>query len=137
MRWVLRTTYGYFVTLPERLYPFKSEIQGNFVRGRRSYELALRRAARAYGKGRLGYKLMMYRQAFHFVGSILFITFSTLISKDLFGSDTALYVLLGSAIVALAYQEFYLHPKTFGQLMRKGVTDYLVWVVPMIVYILR
>lgn len=137
MRSAFKNTYGYLVTLPDRLYPFKSEIEGQFVRGRRSYEQAVEKALSVYGEGRLGYKLMLYREAFHFVGSILFITFATLVSRDLFGSDVALYVLLSAAILALAYQEFYVHPKTFGQHVRKGVTDYLVWVVPMLVYIFR
>ncbi len=125
------------MTIPDRFYPFGSKIDGEWVRGRRSYERAVKQAIRKYGLGRIGYKLVLYREVFHLIGSILFIIFATLVSKEFFGSDAALYVLLGAAIVALAFQEFYVHPKHFGQHARKGIADYLVWVVPMLVYIFR
>jgi hypothetical protein len=127
--------YRYLITIPDRLYPFKREIEGKWVRGQRSYEAAVNDALEKYGLGKLGYKLTLYRETFHFVGSLLFIVFATLIAKNLFGSDAALYVLLLLAMMALAYQEFYLHPRTYGQLARKGVTDWLVWAVPMIIYL--
>lgn len=121
--------------LPDRLYPFKREVGGQWVRGQRSYEAAANDALERYGLGKLGYKLTLYRETFHFLGSLLFIVFSTLIARKLFGSDAALYVLLALAVMALSYQEFYLHPKTFGQHVRKGITDWLVWVVPMAIYL--
>ncbi len=136
MRSSLTKTYLYFITLPDRLYPFTSEIEGKLVRGQRSYEHTVNAALEKYGLGRLGYKLFLYREVFHFIGSVLFIIFATLVSQDLFGSDTALYVLLGAAILALSYQEFYVHPKTYGQHVQKGIADWLVWVVPMVAYIL-
>ena len=124
------------MTLPDRLYPFRNEIEGKWVRGQRSYEQAVKQALEKYGLGRLGYKLMLYRETFHFLGSILFIVSATIISKNLFGSDAALYVLLLAAIVALAFQEFYVHPKSYGQKARKGIADWLVWVAPMVIYLL-
>jgi len=133
---VFSGTYIFFVTLPDRLYPFRSEIEGQWVRGRRSYEAAVNRALEQYGLGRLGYKLTFYREVFHFIGSIMFIFFAALLSQSLFGSGVALYTLLVAAVLALSYQEFYLHPRTYGQHVRKGVTDWLVWVVPMIAYVL-
>jgi hypothetical protein len=131
----LADTYHYLLTIPDRLYPFKCQIEGQWVRGQRSYEAAVKQALVQYGLGRLGYKLMLYRELFHFIGSLLFIVFSTLVAKDLFGSDIALYVLLAAAVLALSYQEFYLHPKSYGQHARKGVTDWLVWVAPMVAYV--
>ena len=127
--------YFYFITLPDRLYPFKSQIEGQWVRGERSYEAAVDAALEKYGLGRLGYKLMFYRETFHFLGSLLFIGFATLLAKRLLGSEAALYALFGAAILALSYQEFYLHPREFGQHARKGITDWLVWVVPMVIYL--
>lgn len=137
MKTALKNTYGFCLTIPDRFYPFASEVGGQMVRGRRSYEAAVRRAVKRYGLGSLGLKLALYREVFHLIGSILFITFATLVSKDLFGSDVALYVLLGAAILALGFQEFYVHPKHYGQHVRKGVADWLVWVVPMLIYIFR
>ncbi|MES2006673.1 MAG: hypothetical protein V4436_01030 [Patescibacteria group bacterium] len=133
---MFKEVYLYFITLPDRLYPFRNEIEGKLVRGQRSYEQAVKVALEKYGLGRLGYRLMFYRETFHFLGSILFIISATVISKNLFGSDAALYVLLLAAIVALAFQEFYVHPKSFGQRTQKGIADWLVWVAPMVIYLL-
>lgn len=137
MRAILKASYGFFITFPDRMYPFAAMVGGKRVRGRRAYEYAVRRALRRYGMGRIGYRLGLYREVFHFIGSVLFITAATLVSQDLFGSNTAVYVLLIAAIVALAVQEFYLHPKHYGQHFMKGVADWLTWVVPMLIYIFR
>ncbi len=107
------------------------------MRGRKSYEYMMRRAIKKYGPSRVGYWLGFYREVFHLMGSILFIVAAGLFSQKIFGSNTAVYVLLAAAIVALGYQEFYVHPKHYGQHFMKGVTDWLVWVVPMLVYIFR
>ena len=119
----VKKTYAYVLTLPDRLYPFSCNIGGHWVRGRRSYERAVALALRRYGVGRLGYRLTLYRETFHFTGSLLFIFLAAWLSKNFFGSEGALYVLLASAIVALSYQEFYLHPKRYGQHLRKGIAD--------------
>lgn len=131
----VKKTYLYIVTLPDRLYPFASEIEGERVRGRRSYQHAARRAAEIHGYGRIGYKLGLYRQVCHFVGSVILIFSVTLFSESVFGSDTAMYMLLGTAIAALGYQEFYMHPRDYGQHPYKSMADWLVWVIPMVVYI--
>lgn len=128
--------YLNLVELPDRLYPFATELEGRMVRGRRSYEHALSRAFSQYGPGRFGYKLLLYREAFHFIGAILFITAAGLVSKVLFGSDVALYVLLGAAIIALSFQEFYIQPRRYGQRTQKGLTDWFTWVAPMMAYLL-
>lgn len=127
--------YAFFITLPDRFYPFANEINGRRIRGMRSYKKAVTRALRKNGVGRLGYKLIMYRQAFHFIGSIIFITLATILSDRLLGSEAALYFLLFVAIAALTYQEFYLHPRRYGQHFRKGAVDWLVWVTPILVYL--
>ncbi|OGG41752.1 hypothetical protein A2837_00860 [Candidatus Kaiserbacteria bacterium RIFCSPHIGHO2_01_FULL_46_22] len=135
MQEFFRKIYDFFETLPDRLYPFASEIEGRWVRGRRSYLHALNHAVLTYGPHRFGYKLTVYRATFHFLGAVLFIIFAALISQKLLGSEAALYVLLGAAIVALFLQEFHFHPKRYGQSRQKGVIDWLTWVIPMVVYI--
>ncbi|MBC7836197.1 hypothetical protein H7X87_00250 [Acetobacteraceae bacterium] len=137
MRWLIVNLYVFFVTFPDRFYPFACKANGQWVRGRRSYERAVARALKKHGVGRIGYKLTLYREVFHFVGSILFIVGATVISQNFFGSDAALYFLLYAAIVALTFQEFYLHPKQYSQHFRKGILDWFVWVVPMLIYIFR
>lgn len=136
MRKLFFQLYDFIETLPERLYPFRNEIEGQWVRGRRSYLNALNNAFETYGPQRLGYKLTFYRASFHFLGAVLFIVFATLLSQKFFGSDIALYVLMATAIVALFVQEFHFHPKRYSQSRKKGVIDWLTWVVPMVVYIL-
>ncbi len=131
----VKKTYSYIVSLPDRLYPFASEIEGELVRGRRSYEHARARAVQKHGEGRVGYWLGLYRQVCHFIGSVFVIFSVTLFSESLFGSDTAMYLLLGTAIAALGYQEFFMHPRDFGQHPHKSIADWLVWVIPMFVYI--
>lgn len=135
MKHRLKQVYLFCEAIPDRLYPFKVEIEGTFVRGRRAYVQSVADAWEKYGAYNLGYKLIAYRGVFHLFGAVLFIIFSTLISKYLFNSEIALYVLMGAAILALFYQEFYVHPREFGQKRHKGVFDWLSWVVPMMIYL--
>ncbi|MEX0930988.1 MAG: hypothetical protein WDZ68_01705 [Candidatus Paceibacterota bacterium] len=134
MRALFKSIYDYIETLPDRLYPFASEIEGRWVRGRESYTLAVKHALTKYGVGRLGYKLVVYRQTFHFIGSILFLIIATVISNVLFGSESALIILLCVAVALISFQEFYLHPKRYGQLRHKGVADWFVWMTPIALY---
>jgi hypothetical protein len=128
-------TYHYFVTMPDRWYPFGCEIEGQWVRGVRSYDRALARAYRRYGRGHYGYGLAFYRQAFHLAGSLLVMYVATLVAFGLFGSSTALAVLLLLATLCITYQEFFLQRRTYHQLWRKGVADWSVWVLPMALYL--
>lgn len=126
--------YQILVTLPDRLYPFKNQLHGRWVRGMRSYDVAVARAYRRYGHGHYGYKLEAYRQLFHLAGSIGFLIFAAHLSRTLFVSTTALYALLGAAVALVSFQEFYIHRKFYKQLWNKGVMDWLSWVVPMGLY---
>lgn len=132
----LKKLYTFIETLPDRLYPFACEIEGKWVRGQQSYKNAMDQAFETYGPHRLGLRLTIYRGVFHFVGSILFIIFAALLSRELFGSEVALYVLMAAAIIALALQEFHTHPKRFKQPRIKGIFDWLTWIVPMVAYVL-
>lgn len=135
MKEKLKNLYVYCETIPDRLYPFTVEIEGQLVRGQRAYIKTLADAWEKYGPNNMGYKLTMYRSAFHFVGSIWFIVFATVLSHRFFNSDMALYVLMGAAIGALFFQEFYIHPRQYNQKSRKGISDWLTWVIPMMVYL--
>lgn len=135
MKAFFKKAYIFIESIPDRLYPFACEIEGKMVRGRRSYMHAVERALEKYGANKLGYKLVVYRGAFHFAGSVLFIITSTIVSHKLFGSEAALYILVAIAIVGLFFQEFYSHPKRYQQARNKGLTDWLTWVIPMMVYI--
>ncbi len=105
------------------------------MRGQTAYAKRLAFYRSRLGPGHIGYKLFLYRQVFHLIGSILFIISATLISKSLFGNQVALYILLTTAICAISYQEFYLHPRLYKQFWTKGLGDWLSWVIPMGLYI--
>ncbi len=127
--------YHFCVCIPDYLYPFSEEIEGQKVRWKAAYDHALARMNGKYGYGRPGLKLTAYRSLFHILGSLLFILFATLVSRDLFGSEIALYVLLGIAAFALIYQELFLQPRTLGQSRVHGLVDLFFWVVPFGIYL--
>ena len=117
--------YRALATLPDRLYPFKTEVQGQWVRGIRSYNATLDRYQKMYGVGRYGFKLDAYRQIFHLAGSILFLASAAYVSQSLLGKFEAIYALLAAAILLISFQEFYLHRRMYRQLWRKSVIDWL------------
>jgi VIT1/CCC1 family predicted Fe2+/Mn2+ transporter len=135
MKQFLKSFYQWGFAIPEKLYPFAQEIEGKWVRGRRAHQKALQEGFDLLGHGRFGFKLTLYRGAWHVVGSIVFITLVTFIADRLLGSQTALYVLLGAAIIALCFQEFVVQAKQLNQSTRKAVFDVFTWVLPMAVYV--
>jgi len=126
--------YHFIVTLPDRLYPFANEVEGQWVRGVRSYDRALARAFSAYGPGHYGYRLAFYRFLFHIVGALIVLTAATFIAHRLFGGTVALIVLLTLAMIFITYQEFVLQRRVYSQLWKKGVIDWLSWCVPLAFY---
>lgn len=135
MKIFFNNLYEFLQQIPDRLYPFSVNIEGKVVRGKQAYVNAITVAFATYGPHRLGYKLMVYRGMFHFLGSVFFIVCSALLSRELFGSEIAFYILIGIAIGALSFQEFYLHSKHYQQPRIKTVTDWLTWIIPMVGYI--
>lgn len=126
--------YHALVVLPDRLFPFKTEIEGHWVRGIRSYNERLAEYQRMYGPGRYGFKLNAYRQLFHFVGSVLFLLIAAYLSQTFLGGEAAMYAFLVAAVALISFQEFYLHRHMYQQLWRKGIIDWLSWCVPFVVY---
>jgi hypothetical protein len=126
--------YHSLVVLPDRLYPFKTEVQGQWVRGVRSYNATFARYEKKHGVGHYGFKLSAYRQLFHLTGSILFLIVAAYLSQALFGSSNAMYAFLVAAILLISFQEFYLHRRMYQQLWRKGIIDWLAWCIPLGIY---
>jgi hypothetical protein len=122
-------------TIPDKLYPFKYEIEGKWVRGKRAYHQALENGFEIHGPGQTSYTLMIYRGTWHLLGSILLMGSLTIIANRFLGSGVALYILMATAIAALCLQEFVLHPKRYGQTTGKGVFDIITWVAPMAAYV--
>ncbi len=127
--------YRALVTLPDRLYPFKTEVNGQWVRGIRAYKAVDAYYERTYGKGHYGVKLDAYRQVFHLAGSILYLILAAYISHSLLKNDEAIYAFLISAVALITFQEFYLHRRMYQQLWRKGVVDWLAWCAPIGAYV--
>lgn len=128
--------YHALVILPDRLFPFKTEVAGHWVRGIRSYNARLARYQRIYGAGRYGFKLNAYRQLFHFIGSLLFLIIAAHLSQSFFGGAEAMLAFLVAAVALISFQEFYLHRRMYRQLWRKGIVDWLSWCIPFWIYFL-
>ncbi len=126
--------YHWLVMIPDRLYPFKTDVEGQWVRGLRSYNATLARYERKYGMGHYGFKLDAYRQVFHLAGSVLYLVVAAYLSQTLFGSSYAIYAFLIAAVLLISFQEFYLHRRMYQQLWRKGIVDWLAWCTPMGIY---
>jgi hypothetical protein len=124
----------FFVILPNRLYPFSATIAGKRVRGRRAYEFKVAQFERRYGPGHWGFFINLYRSFFHVTGSILVFAAFMLVARNFFGNERALYLTLGAMTLLITYQEFYYHPRVYGQLWRKDVLDWLSWMVPVGLY---
>lgn len=126
--------YHALVVLPDRLYPFKTEVEGQWVRGIRSYNATLARYQRKYGSGHYGFKLDAYRQLFHLVGSALYLTSAAYLSEFFFGGTRAMFAFLVAAVLLVSFQEFYLHRRMYRQLWVKGIIDWLAWCTPLGAY---
>jgi len=127
--------YVWLDSIPERLYPFAHEIEGQFVRGKVAYFKVLEEGFAVLGPGNMRPKLIIYRGAWHLFGSVMLIVGTTLLAREVLGSEAALYVLMGVAIAALVFQEFILDPRRHGQNTHKGIIDVVTWVTPMVLYV--
>lgn len=135
MKQFLINLHHWAETIPDKLYPFKQEIEGQWVRGIRAYQKVLDDGIKIYGPGQTSYQIMIYRGVWHLFGSIIFLVGVTLLANHLFGNLVALYALMAAAIIALCLQEFLLHPKRYGQSTRKGIIDMVTWMTPMVIYL--
>lgn len=135
MKRFFTSLYQWIFRIPEILYPFSHEIEGKWVRGKRAYQKKLQEGFDLFGHGRFSFKMTLYRGAWHVTGSILFITLITVIADRVFGSQIALYILLGAAIVALCFQEFVIQARQLNQSTRKAMFDVFTWVLPIATYV--
>jgi len=128
--------YHYFLTIPDRIYPFSSFIEGEKYRWRKSYEHTLAEVRAKIGENKYGLRLSAWREVCHVIGAGIFIGAATFISQSLFGSNAALPALFIAAVIAVTVQEFYIHPKHYGQDFGKSVVDWVSWVAPLGAYLL-
>ncbi len=128
--------YHFIVTFPDRVYPFSSYVDGEWVRWRRSYEHSLAQIQETLGVGRYGMRLGIYRELFHILGAAVVIGGGTILSQLLVGSDRALPLVFLLAMLVITYQEFVLQPRTYQQRFGKGITDWFSWGMPLVAYLL-
>lgn len=126
--------YHAFVVLPDHVFPFKTKVRGQWVRGVRSYDARLARYERLYGAGHYGYQLGTYRQLFHLAGAMLFLIIAARLSELFFNNEDSVLVFLILAVLFISFQEFYLHRRMYQQLWKKGIIDWLSWCVPFGLY---
>lgn len=129
------TLYQYLETIPDTFYPFQREIEGKLVRGKQAYQQVIEEGFKLMGPGKLHYKIVIYRGAWHLIGSIISIISIAFVADKIFGSTIALYILLIVAIIALCIQEFLRHPKRYHQSTRKGLLDVATWLTPVFLYL--
>jgi len=127
--------YHFFIVLPNRCYPFRNQVEGQWVRGMRSAEVELRRAGRRYGVGAYGYKFATYRQLFHLIGSLIVIYGAAFLAYHFFNSATVLVIVLVVVTLLITYQEFFYQRRHYRQHWQKAVADWLTWCAPIGLYI--
>jgi len=131
----LKKFYEYLLTFPERLYPFTEEVEGKKVTGERAYKIVYSRNERLYGDAYSlqSPKLLLWREAFNFGGSIFLVIIAHLMFIHL--SFLNGFVFLVLVVLCVAVQEFYLQPNYYKQKTQKGIIDFVVWMFPIFLYI--
>ena len=132
----LKKFYEYLITFPERLYPFSEEVEGKKITGERAYKLVASRNEKLYNDvySLQSPKLLLWREVFHF-GASVFVVF---IADQMFRHMSFFngFSFLIFVIVCVAVQDFYLHPHYYNQKAQKGIIDFAVWMLPIMLYIL-
>lgn len=73
-----------------------------------------------------------WREVCHIFGSLILLGISHLLfTYSLYNIPVVVFLIL---LAWMTYQEFYLHPKLYGQKLWKGILDWLSWVVPFTLY---
>ncbi len=130
---MIKNLYNFIITIPDRLFIFPSHISGKTVFFRKSYNYVHDTCTLKYGDAYHCTSLLIYREIFHFAGAILIILFSHFIFTKT-GFKIFPIIILGLLTLWITFQEFYLHPTFYNQNLYKGIIDWLVWIVPIIIY---
>ncbi len=75
-----------------------------------------------------------WREFCHIITSCLIILISFFIYKHgIVYAPITVFSILG---IYMTWQEFYLHPKKYNQMLWNGILDWLAWMIPFMVYLL-
>lgn len=117
-------------------YPFSYEVEGRRVRGARAYDAETKDAQARFGEHTYwlhAWRLTLWHATCHVLCSLLFVL--VLNSIILSYGRTAVLVASTAFLLFFAWTEFWHHPKKFGQIMFKSITDFLEWSVPVLFYL--
>lgn len=130
---MIKQLYNFILTIPDRLYLLPSEINGKKEYFLTSYNHTKQMCQSVAGTGYCR-EILVWREIFHALGAVLFI-FISIGFERLFKSPVAGFIVLGGVIVWITFQEFYLHPTFYSQTFTKGIIDWMVWLVPIVAYL--
>ena len=126
--------YSLIETLPDSLYPFQQEIEGQLVRGRDAYQNVIDSGIALYGENYTSLPIIIYRGVWHVLGSIVILVFLLHFGRRLFPTNLLLYSFVLALLIGLILQELVFHPSKYDQPIIKGVFDLLTWLAPVIIY---
>lgn len=124
--------YSLIETLPNSLYPFQQEIEGQLVRGRDAYQNVVDSGIALYGENYTSLSIIVYRGVWHVAGSIVILLFLLHFGRRLFPTDVLLYSFVLALFIGLFLQELVFHPSRYDQSVTKGLIDLLTWLAPVI-----
>lgn len=130
---MIKQIYNFILTIPDRLYLLPSEINGKKEYFLVSYNHTKQMCQNIAGTGYCR-EILIWRELFHFLGAIFFIFLSIGLEK-FFKTPAAGPIVLCGVIAWITFQEFYLHPTFYNQTFTKGFIDWIVWLAPILVYI--
>ncbi len=131
---MIKHIYNFILTIPDRLFLLPSKINGENEYFLASYNHTKNLCQQFVGSGYCK-KILVWRELFHFLGALLFILVAVAMER-VFKSSVPSLVVLGGVIAWITFQEFYLHPTFYNQTFTKGIIDWFVWVVPIVLYLL-
>jgi hypothetical protein len=126
--------YSLIETLPNSLYPFQQEIEGQLVRGRDAYQNVVDSGIALYGENYTSLSIIIYRGAWHVLGSVVILLFLLHFGRRLFPTNVLLYSFVLALFIGLILQELVFHPSKYDQPIIKGVFDVLTWLAPVMIY---
>jgi hypothetical protein len=130
----IRSIYEYILTIPDHFFFFPEKVDGQNIYTKKGYDHMINRCRAEYGYEFYCSKLFIYRELAHLVGAIGLVILAHLVSEISETKIISLTMVLGW-IVFMTIQEFYIHPKFYGQKLFKGITDWLIWTIPLLGYI--
>ena len=124
-------------TIPERTYPFvERDAQGKKVYLDRAFKRRNEMCLQELGSmpNIHCHRIFFWREFLHLFGGVMF-WFIALVIHYYFGTPTS-YILPAILIIFLAFQEFFIDRIRYNQKWIRGVIDWVVWIIPLVLFFL-